>query len=301
LKGRREAYKFNQEGRERAPAYFREAIQLDPNYALAYAGLAEYHLIYFGGAEAFSSAKDAALKALSLDSTLAEGYVALATVSEKHGWDWALAESEFKRAIALSPSSASVHDWYGWYLAQIGRLDEAVAELRLAQQLDPLSVQAHTNLGRALYFARRYDEAIVQFGKALVLDPTTWLARIHLGLVYGKLSRHEDALAELRKAIGPTSPFPDGRTWYVYGLAVAGRGQEARTLLEQLLPSERVPSSLAAVATALGEKDNAFEWLELAFARRWGILASVKVDPVFEGLRSDSRYPALLRRMGLEP
>jgi serine/threonine protein kinase/Tfp pilus assembly protein PilF len=300
LKGRREAYKFNQEGREKAPLYFQQAIQLDPNYALAYAGLAEYHLIYFGGSGALALAKDAALKALARDENLVEAHSALASVSEKYDWDWAQAERSFRRAIEISPGSALAHDWYGWYLAQVGRLDEAVANLKLAHQLDPLSVFIYTNLGRAFFFERRYDQAIEQFQKALELDSNFWLAHIGLGLVYEQQARYDEALTELQKTISPASYFPDGRTWLVHGLVVAGRQSEARRLLKQLKPSERVPWSMAAIYTALGEKDQAFAWLEKAFEERFGVLASLKADPVFESLRSDPRYAALLRRMGLE-
>jgi eukaryotic-like serine/threonine-protein kinase len=301
LKGRREAYKFNQEGKEKAPGYFQQAIQLDPNYALAYAGLAEYHLIYFIGSRALALAKDAALKAVALDETLAEAHTVLATVAEKYDWDWAQAEREFQRAIALSPGFAAAHNWYGWYLAQVGRLDEAVAELKLAQQLDPLSAFVYTNLGRAFFFRRDFDQAIEQFQKAIGLDPNFFLARAYLGLAYEQQGRYDEALAEIQKAISPANFFPDGRTWFVHGLVVAGRQSEARKLLKQLQPREQVPWSMAAVYTALGEKDQAFAWLEKAFEERFGVLASLKADPVFDSLRSDPRYAALLRRMGLTP
>jgi serine/threonine protein kinase/tetratricopeptide (TPR) repeat protein len=300
LKGRREALRFNREGMTNAPGYFRQAIQLDSSYALAYAGLAEYHVIYDAGPRG-AFAKDAALKALSLDERLSEAHTSLGVVNTIHEWEWETATREFQRAIALSPGSASARGWYGVHMTCLARLDEALAELRLAEQLSPLEAFLAENVGRVLYFSRRYDEAVHQFRKALDLDPNLWAAHLYLGQTYAQQGMHEEALAEFRKAIGPSSYGPDGRTWLAYGLAVAGRDGEARSLLQQLQPAERIPWSMAAVHSALGEKDQAFAWLEKAFDERFPVLCSVRLDPVFDSLRSDSRLASLLRRMRLEP
>jgi TolB-like protein/Tfp pilus assembly protein PilF len=298
-KGRRLAFKFSKEGMEKAPGYFQQAIQLDPNYALAYAGLAEYYIIYYDPSTA-AAAKQAARKALALDETLTEAHYALALVSEVYEWDWAQAEREYQRAIALSPGSASAHDWYGWYLAKLGRVDEALAELKLAQQLDPLSVHINTNLGRAFYFGRRYDQAIEQFQKAIDLDPNFWMARGYLGLAYEQQARYEEAIAEFQKTF---NLFPDVGLAYVgHGLAVSGKRSEARKVLDECQRSKSAPPwALATLYTGLGEKDQAFAWLDKAAEERFVILASIKADPVFDSLRSDPRYAALLRRMGLQP
>jgi len=302
LKGRRETFKFNPEGMEKGLKYYQQAIQLDPDYALAHAGLAEYHMIYYYPAQGSGArAKEAARKALALDESLALAHSALGLVHEVYDWEWAQAEREYQQAIALSPGSASVHDWYGWYLAKIGRLEEAMAELKQAERLDPLSAHIYTNLGRTFYFGQRYDQAIEQFLKALDLDPNFWLARLHLGLSYELQARYDKSLAELQKTIGQAAFGPGSRAWFAHGLAVAGRESEARKLLAQLQPSEQTTWPMAAIYTGLGEKDQAFAWLDKAAGERFAVLCSVKVDPVFDSLHSDPRFAALLRRMGLEP
>ena len=303
LRGRQQAFKFSKEGMEKGLAYFQRAIQLDRDYALAYAGLAEYHMIYYyPSRKSGLRAKEAAMKALALDDTLAEAHYSLAMASASYEWDWTYAEREYLRAIELSPGSASVHDWYGWYLAQVGRLDKAVAELQLAEQLDPLSAHINTNLGRAFYFDRRFDLAIEQFRKAIDLDPNFWLAHIFLGLAYEKQGRYVEALAEFQKTISPSSYNPAGQAYVGHALALSGKRNEARKVLDEYKRSESPASwALATLYAGLEDRDQAFAWLEKAAEERFVVLASLKVDPVFDSLRSDPRFDKLLRRMGLAP
>jgi tetratricopeptide (TPR) repeat protein len=192
-----------------------------------------------------------------------------------------------------------------------GRLDASLKELKRAQQFDPLSVYLLTNLGGALYYARRYDEAIEQLQNAIDLDPNFWFAHIYLGNAYEqkariesnadqRRSRYEAAIAEYQKTI---PVLHDGRGWSAHGLAVAGRQNEARQVLGELKLYKPPPGSwgMAALYTGLGEKDQAFAWLEKARDERFFMLPALKVDPVFESLHSDLRFDGLLRSMGLAP
>ena len=297
LKGRFWAFKFSEEGMQKAREYFQQAIQLDRSFALAYAGLAEYHIIYYDPTKAAAAAKDAAVKALELDETLTEAHYSLALVSGAYEWNWTKAEQEYLRAIELSPGSASAHDWYGWYLAQVGRTDEAIDRLRLAQHLSPHSVHINTNLGRAYYWGRKWDRAIEQFLTALELDPNFWMARIFLGLAYEQQAKYEQAVAEFRKS---SKVFPEAPAYVGHGLAVSGKMSEARKVLNDYSRSKSPTSwALATLYAGLGDRDQAFAWLEKAAQERFVILASLKVDPVFDPLRSDTRFDSLLQRIGL--
>jgi serine/threonine-protein kinase len=296
LRARFQAFKFSKEGMEKGLAYFQQAIQLDRDYALAYAGLAEYYIIYYDPSNV-AAAKAAALRALALDDTLSQARYSLAIVSGAYEWDWTTAEREYKLAIALSPGSASAHDWYGWYLAQLGRLDEAVHVLRLAEQLDSRAPHINTNLGRAFYWGRQWAPAIEQFLIALELDPNFWMARIYLGLTYEQQARYQEALAEFRKSI---SFFPEALAYVGHGLAVSGKMSEARKVLDEYRRSKSPKAwALATLYAGLGDRDQAFAWLEKAAEERFVVLASLKVDPVFDSLHSDPRFAKLLRRMRL--
>ena len=181
-------------------------------------------------------------------------------------------------------------------------MDESIAELKRAQQLDPLSALINTDLGSAFYFARRYDQASEQLQKAIDLDPNFWLAHNNLAMAYEQTAMYEEAIAEYKKTI-PLG-FPDGLAWLGHGLAVSGKRVEARKVLDELkraTPPTAGPWGMAALSTGLGDKDQAFAWLRQARDERFIILASVKVDPVFDSLRSDPRFAALLRSMGLAP
>ena len=307
LKGRYYALKYTIDGTDKGIDSFHQAIQLDPGYALAYAGLAQAYMAasgwYLTSREAGPKAKEAALKALALDDGLSEAHGAVAFVAAAYDWDWPNAEREFKRAIELNPGSASAADYYGWnVLAITGRVDESLAELKRAQQLDPLSVNINTDLGQAYYFARRYDEAIEQLKKAIELDPDFWLAHIYLGNAYVQKAMYREAIAEYQKTVSAPG-FPDGPAFVAYGLAMSGRSGEARKALGELKLSKPPAAAWAMVALheALGDKDQAFAALRQARDDRFIVFASIKVDPLFDGLRSDARFAELLRSIGLTP
>ncbi|MBI3950869.1 MAG: tetratricopeptide repeat protein [Acidobacteria bacterium] len=298
------------EGFNRAIGYFQQAVELDPNYALAYVGLADcYNLLanydLLPPREAVPKAKAAAKKALELDGTLAEAHASLAFARMYYDWDWQGAESQFQRAIDLNPNYAAVHHWYSLYLAMMGRSDEAMAEMRRAQELDPLSLIINTNVGWLYYFARQYDQAIGQCRKVLEMDANFFSARVKLGWTYEQRGMHEQAIAEFQTVLNVSSDDPALRAMLSRGYALSGRRDEAVRILHQLgEQSQRSyvsPYLIALVYTGLGEKDQAFDWLEKAYENRCGWLAWLRVDPKLDSLRSDSRFADLLRRVGLTP
>jgi tetratricopeptide (TPR) repeat protein len=252
--------------------------------------------------EAKLRAQEAAMKALALDSTLAEAHAMVAFLRGQHDWDWAGAEAGYKRAIELNPGSSAAHGWYGMHLGMIGRLDESVAELKRALELDPLSIDVNLNLGRVFYFRRQYEQAIEQLQKTRDMDPNFSLARLYLGLAYEQEGIYEEAIAEFRRLA--TTDFPDTRLFLAHALALSGKRAQALKALDEteFAKAGKVrPWSMAALYTALGDKDQAFAWLQKACDERFIILASVKVDPVFDPLRSDPRFRNLLGRLGLPP
>ncbi len=317
-----EAYRFYLKGRyywnKRTPEslnkgieYFQQAIDNDPSYALAYAGLADSYSLLgstTGGLsprENFPKARAAALKALEIDDALAEAHAALALVRLRYDWDWPAAEREIKRAIELNPNYATTYQWYANYLAIMGRLDEAIAEEKRAQELDPLSLNINTIVARRFYDARQYDQAIEQCQKTLEMDPNFAQAHFTLGQAYEQKTRYEEAIAALTKAttLSPSNPFHVSALGHAY--AVSGQKSEAMKILDQLneLSQRRYvsPHEIAIIYAGLGEKEQAFAWLEKAYADRSWRLPFLKVEPRFDSLRSDPRFADLVRRVGLAP
>jgi TolB-like protein/DNA-binding winged helix-turn-helix (wHTH) protein/Tfp pilus assembly protein PilF len=293
----------------KAIKYFQQAIELDPNYALAYVGLADgYNMLtnydLLPPKEAVPQAKAAARKALEIDGTLAEAHDSLAFAHMYYDWDWPGAEREFQRAIELDPNYADVHHWYGLYLAMMGRSDEAMAEMRRAQALDPLSLIINTNVGWLFYFARRYDQAIEQCRKALELDPNFFSARVKLGWAYEQLGMHEQAIAEFQTVLNVSPDDPVLRAMLSRAYALSGRRDEAVKITDQLSEQSQrryvSPYLVALVYAGLGESDPALDWLEKAYENRCGWLAWLKVDPKLDNLRSDPRFADLLQRVGLQ-
>lgn len=258
----------------KAIACFEQAIGKDPNYALAYAGLADSYSLLgsaVGGLsprEHFSKAKAAALKALEIDGTLAEAYAALVLVRLRHDWDWAAAGKEIQRAIELNPNYAIIHERHAAYLRVMGRQDESIAAIKRAQELDPLSLNINTVVGGHFYFARRYDQAVAQCKKTLEMDPNFAQAHFFLGLAYEQRSRYAEAISALKKAIvlSPNDPRYVSALGHVY--AVSGQKSEALKILDelQLLSRRRYisPHELAITYAGLGEKEKAFAWLDKA-------------------------------------
>ena len=307
LKGRYWLEKGTPEGFNKAIEYFQQAIAIDPNYALAYSGLADCYtwlpaLAFLPPKEAYPKAREAALKALQLDDRLAEAHTSLALVKAHHDWDWSGAEKEFQRAIALNPDYAMAHAWYGSTLGMTGRFEESIAEAKRALELDPLSHYVNSFLGQVFYQARQYDQAIEQFRKALELDPNFSFAHSVLGLAYVYKSMYKEGIAELEKAVeiyrSHVSLMFLGR-----GYALAGRRAEAQKVLDQLNEFSKekyVPAfRRAEIYVALGEKDKAFEWLQKAYEEHF--IMAIRVEPVYDPLRSDPRFADLLRRMNLQP
>jgi len=307
LKGYYSLYKFTPEGLTRSFDYFNQAIEKDPNYALAYAGLVEAYFnlsFILSPAEVWTKAKEAALKALQLDGLLAEAHYAMALVSLCYDRDLRTAEREFKRAIELKPNYSLAHDWYGLFVLGIcGRFDEAFAELRKAQELDPLSLAINTDFATCLYWSGQYAQAIEQFKKVFELESNFYVAHIFLGLAYVRIGHLPEAIDEFKMAQAQSNnPLTSG--FLGYGLAMAGKEHEARHILDELeqqaLSNYVPPDSLAVIYIGLGEKEQAFEWMRKACDKRTIVSLTMRVDPVFEPLRGDREFNDLLHRAGLE-
>ena len=305
LKGRFYSNKATEIGLQKGVEYFHQAIAVDPNYALAWAGLAYAYWgdsdIHVAPADVMPQAKQAAMKAIAIDGTLAEAHAALAIALTAYDWDWPGADNEFRRAIALNPDYPTAHAHYGWYLSLMARTDEAIAESNRAIALDPLSTEFNHNLGLSFYRGRQPGQAIVQFRKTLDLAPSDWITRTNLGWVLISERRFSEALTELRSA-----RQIDDNHYVLAALgqayALSGNRSEALRTIEQMKEwSKRryvSPHSIALVYAALGEKDLAFEWLEKALDVRSEHLSWIKVDPRVDLLRSDPRFGALMRRVG---
>lgn len=310
LRGRYFWNKRTRDAVDKAIDYFGQAIEKDPNYALAYAGIADSYILhgsFFVSAppsEVYPKARDAATRALGIDDKLAEAHTSLAMIKTQYDWQWAEAESEFKQAIALRPNYATAHHWYAFYLSAMRRFDEAFAEIGRAQELDPLSLIVATDVGAILFVAGRYDQAIEQCKRALELDPNFAQAHSILALIYDQQQRHDEWLVEREKVLtlagkaGEAAAFR--QTYARYG--PKGVAENWLAELKQSAGSRYVPAFAMAVAyTNLGDKDRAFEWLDKACDERSPRMPDIRVMPAYEKLRSDPRFPALVRRIGLEP
>jgi TolB-like protein/Tfp pilus assembly protein PilF len=309
LKGRFHWNKRNEDELRKAVGFFELAIAKEPNYAAAYAGLADCHslLAYYGflpDTEGYPKAKEEALRAIELDESLAEAHASLVFVKTFYDWDWEGAERESRRAIELNPSYATAHQWYGDALLQMGRLDEAITEEKRALELDPLSLVINRDLGDALNIARRYDEAIVQYRRTLDLDPGFMTVHCSMGFAYVRKSLFKEGIAECEKEL---ALYPQ-RLYALAGVAqayaAAGRANEARRVLVELdrrSKREFVPAVYRAeIYASLGEKDRALDWLRKSYDdRSIASLAEIKVDPQFDPLRSDARFQELLHRINL--
>jgi DNA-binding winged helix-turn-helix (wHTH) protein/TolB-like protein/Tfp pilus assembly protein PilF len=302
LKGRYFLNKSTEQDFRKAIEYFESALQKDPNYAAAYAGVADAYaqLGSFGLLEmkqSYERAKGAIEKALERDDKLAEAHASLGYILTNYYWNWSEAESQFKQAIDLNPNYAMAHNWYSQYLGFMGRPEEALRESKRAQEIDPLS--PWTNSGFISFLARRYDEGIAESKKALELDPQFAVAHMVIGLSYVQKKNYEQAIAELQKA----QDNPDSRALLGYAYGVAGKRNEARHVLEELqqVAKEKYvsPFPVAATYMGLGETDKAFEMLEKAYVERSWAMGMLKVNPIFDPIRSDRRYVELLRRMNL--
>ena len=293
---------------------FQEAIRIDPQYALAYTGLADCYVLgnvmQLPPKEAMPIATDAARKALAIDNNLAEAHTSLAKIKLSYEWDWTGAETEFKQAIKINPGYATAHQWYGVYLSEMGRHDESISERTIAQELDPLSLSIATGLARAMYWARRYDEAIQNLQAALAKDQTYADTQWSLGLAYEQKKMYPEAITAFQKAVelsktaGSSEGKPEMLGALGHAYALAGQKNEAARILDQLNRisiSQRYgsPYSVALIYVALDEKDEAFAWLGKAYNERDENFIHLKVDPRLDSIRSDSRFQDWLQRIRL--
>jgi len=307
LKGRYFANKRTAKGLGQANEYFQQAIARDPQYAPAYAGLAESYALmggYTGSPqiEFIPKARVAAERALELDERLPEAHTALAVIAQNYDWDWATAEKQYRRAIQLNPNYATGHHWYAECLALQGRFGEAFPEIESARQLDPLSLIIATDYGAILYFSRQYDRAIEQFRSVLDMEPN--FPRAHMLVwAYTQKAAFADALADAeawRQA--DNSPL---WSWAMIAYVSGRSGDQARAnfAIEQLehLGTHRTldPLSFAVAYIGIGNNDKALSWLEKAYAERSSSLTALKVDPIYDPLRGEPRFQELLRGVGL--
>ncbi len=308
LKGRYYWNKRTEEELKKGIQHFRQAIEIDPTYALAYTGLSDCYIVLANLAllpphDSFPKARAAAMKALEIDDALAEAHCSLATVRWVYEWDRREAEREYKRALELNPNYPTAHHWYSFSLAATCRMKEAVAEIERAYDVDPLSLIITTNMGTVFYWARRYDRAIEMYLKALEIDPSLWVTHWMIGLAFKQVGRLEEAVAELIKAakFSEGNPLPSAALGHAY--ALAGMKDKARKVLldlKRLARQRYVPSyAIGKVYAGLGDEDSAFEHLEKAGDERDFWLGLIKIDPELEHIHSESRFADLIRRVGL--
>ncbi len=306
LKGRYFLNKRTDRGFQRAVECFEQSVAKDPDYAHAYAGLADSYALMSAydvapSSELIPKARAAALKALELDEKLAEAHAALALIAQNYDWDWQTAEKEYSRALALDPNYATGHHWYAEHLALLGRFDEAFPEMKRALQLDPLSLIIQTDNGVILYFSRQYDAAIKQLRAVLEMEPN--FPRAHmLAYAYVQEGQFADALADVEnwRRVDNTYRIEPVEA-YVYGRA--GQDTQAQHDVEklELLNRRRQidPFFFIGPYIGLGDKNQAFAWLDKSVAARSPSLTALKVDPTYDPLRSDPRFRAILQRVGL--
>jgi TolB-like protein/Tfp pilus assembly protein PilF len=310
LKGRFHWNQMSEEGLKKSIEYFARAIQRDPNYALAYAGLSDsFGLLGFFGltppSVAMPKAKEAALRAIELDDALAEAHAALAGVLKVHDWEWAAAEREYKRALELNPNYATAHRMYASYLTAVGRPEEAMREIGRAQELDPLSLVISMEISWNSYMAREYDRAAEEALRTLDLQPQFAPAQHVLGLAHEQKGRFEESIAALEQA--RTASAGNAALLGALGpvLASAGRTDEARAVLEQLTESSRQQFVSAywpaMIHASLGEIPAALAWLERGCQEHDVWLVWLGADPRLDGLRKERRFTDLIRRIGLVP
>lgn len=306
LKGRYFASKWNPEGFNKAVEHFNKAIALDPDYALAYAGLANCYVFvnwWEPWREMTAKGKTFAKRALELDNTLPEAHTTLAIISTWNDYDWTTAEQEFKRALELNSNYAPAHHWYGFYLLIRGRFDESIAEAKTAIALDPVSTESNSALGTYLFYAGRYEEALTQLRATADLDPDNWFTHLYLARALEKTGNLPAAIAELEKAKAMEGAASEVWAALGYAYAVAGQTNVARKIISELRQRSKqtyVPAyNFATIYAALGENDQAFAYLESEYAEGAYYLDYLKLDPELANLRDDPRFAQLVKRMNL--
>jgi TolB-like protein/Tfp pilus assembly protein PilF len=291
---------------QKGAAYFQQAIQLDPNFALAWAGLADSELLGASSAsprEAMPKAKAAVIKALELDDNLAEAHASLGRIKMAFDWDWTGAEPEFQRALALNPNYATGHQWYANFLLAVGHAAEAEAEIALACELEPFSLILNCARGWVYHRSRQYDRAAEQYRHTLEMDPHFVMAQREIAFVYEQQGRYDEALAMIQQAIGEGGENPIALGMLGYILASSGQHDEARKVIAQLQAWRRraylPPQVIAVIHAALGEREQAMDLLWQSYEDHSSPLMWMKVDPWLDNLRDDPGFAELLRRVGL--
>ena len=308
LKGRHHWNRWTEEGFYKAIEHFQQAVDNDPSYALAYAGLADCYVLlgwnsYLPPKEAFPKGKAAAKAALKLDSGLVEAHTALAALLWLDDWDWTKAEIEFKRSLSLSPTYPTANHWYAEYIMTMARHEEAMARVKKSQDLDPLSLIISVAVGWGLYHARRYSEAIDQLRRTIELDPNYPVTYWILGLLLRKTGCHELAVVEGEKGVTLSGGSPVMRAALAHSLGAAGKKQEALEILDDLkqLATQKYvsPYFLAGIHLGLGESDRAMEYLRQCVEEHSHWLIYLHIDPSMDDLRGMPGFEELLRQVGL--
>jgi TolB-like protein len=307
LKGRYYANKFTLENFHKATRSFERALEFDPDYALAYAGIAEANWIaadlYLNPKEALQTVKEKAATAIELDPNLAEGHTFFGAALQSIDWNWSEAEKHYRRAIELNPNFAPAHQWFGWLLSVLGRHDEAIVESETAKRLDPFSIGVNWFLIVSYGFARQFENAAEKAKNLIDIQPYFWGGYWSLGYCCAEMGKYKEALQHYQKAAElDNSPMISSAMATAY--ALSGQKDKARELLDKLKEAEKAsyvpPYYVAMIHEALGETDEAFIYLEKAFEMRDSSLAALKVDSRFDGLRKDKRFKTLVKKIGLE-
>jgi len=308
-KGRLHWNKRTEEGFKTAIGFFQQSIQKDPDYALAYTGLADSYMLlsdwgFLSPVDGYSKARDAVVRALTIDDQLSEAHTSLAGIKAVLDWDWTGAEREYKKAITLNSNYATAHHWYGTHLVLMGRFEESLAEMRQAQRIDPLSLGINKDLASSLLYAGRYDEAIEQARKTLEIEPAFVTMYPGIAQAYEGKKMYPEAVAVLEKAHMQSPDDPETSYALAQALALAERKLESRNILDELnkqpTSHQFLPKERALAYALLGDKDKAFEILDQAYENHYFVISDLKIDKRFETLHSDSRYLELLHRIGLQ-
>jgi tetratricopeptide (TPR) repeat protein len=306
LRGRHLWNRRTEEDMRNSIAQYEEAIRRHPDYAMAYAGVADSYVMLacrgmVSAKETFRKARAAARKALELDGELGEAHGSLAHV-RLHDWDWEGLDRDFLRAIELHPAQPIVYYWYGEFLMSMGRPEEAIAMTRRAQQADPLSPVIAASLAMILYLARKYDEAVKVLQRAQEIDPNHFLPHLRMGLVCLQQKRYPEAIRELQTAAQLANHSTETLAALGTGYAMAGMTGEAHRIVEQLQASQAehyvMPYSIAKIYAASGDQDRTFDWLERAYQEGTPDLIELNSEPVFDGLRGEPKFSDLMRRIG---
>jgi len=309
FRGRYQWNKRTPEALRRSIEFYQEAVAADPNYALAYAGLADSYMLLASipydelpPHDAMPKAKAAAVRALALDDSLGQAHAALAYAKLVYDRDWHAADREFRRAIELNPGYATAHQWYAIYFWVTGQPDRALEEIQTAQALDPYSLVISLTRGWHYYYQRQYDLAIDDLSDTVRMEPAFFAGHFHLGMAYLQAGKPAEAVAELEQAVTLSGGSPLCRASLAYAYAVTGKKAEARRILDELaqLSKRRYVPALypAAIYAGLGETDRALDWLEKASEERSDHFIFIGLEPTFDSLRAQPRFQALLRRVG---